>query len=374
MYEVRSDLGNVRRGDGARFHGRGYIQLTGRANYRTYGSKLGVPLEAKPELALRPDVAAQVLASYVADHGIARLAAAGDWQGVRRAVNGGLNGWDRFSKLVQGLQAALDGDGEAPTPVDFTSPVHLASPLERSERVKRAQWALAGHNVFGQDFHPGGLDGEFGPIAAAAVKQAKHYLGYPPKLVDGSFTQDLYDRLTGDAKLPPPYVSRRKARLKQLAEKKGAKTQAVATALADAAKHVTEKPVNRTRFGKWYGLDGQPWCCMYVTFLLCKAGFDGFERGKFAAYCGDVVEAARRRERHLALTTQPERGDLVVYNKDEHIEFFLEWVRPGESFKAVGGNTSTGDGSPSNGGAVGLNTRYRTGNFRATCFVRVGAT
>jgi predicted chitinase len=107
MYEGRSDLGNVHPGDGARYHGRGYIQLTGRANYRTYGGKLGVPLEDQPDLALRPDVAAKVLAAYVADHGIAKLAAAGDWQGVRRAVNGGLNGWDRFSSLVQGLEQAV---------------------------------------------------------------------------------------------------------------------------------------------------------------------------------------------------------------------------------------------------------------------------
>jgi len=107
MYEGRKDLGNLRQGDGARYHGRGYIQLTGRANYKSYGAKLGVPLEKNPDLALQPEVAAQVLVSYIADHGIANLAAAGDWQGVRRAVNGGLNGWDRFSKLVEGLEAAV---------------------------------------------------------------------------------------------------------------------------------------------------------------------------------------------------------------------------------------------------------------------------
>ena len=107
MYEGRKDLGNVRQGDGSRYHGRGYIQVTGRANYRTYGKKLGVPLEDQPDLALQPDVAAKVLAAYFADHGIAKLAAAGDWQGVRRAVNGGLNGWDRFSSLVEGLEKAV---------------------------------------------------------------------------------------------------------------------------------------------------------------------------------------------------------------------------------------------------------------------------
>ena len=105
-YDGRTDLGNTHPGDGPRYHGRGYIQLTGRANYATYGTKLGIPLEQNPELALEPDVAAKVLAEYMKDRRIPALAAAGDWQGVRKAVNGGLNGWPRFSKLVDDLTAA----------------------------------------------------------------------------------------------------------------------------------------------------------------------------------------------------------------------------------------------------------------------------
>jgi predicted chitinase len=106
MYEGRKDLGNVQPGDGARYHGRGFIQLTGRANYRSYGQKLGVPLEAQPDLALDAAVAARVLATYMRDRGLGPVAARGDWQGVRRGVNGGLNGWDRFSTLVTKLQQA----------------------------------------------------------------------------------------------------------------------------------------------------------------------------------------------------------------------------------------------------------------------------
>ena len=46
--------------------------------------------------------------------------------------------------------------------------------MERSDRVKEAQWTLAGHNVFHQNFHPGGLDGEYGPVAAGPTQQAKY--------------------------------------------------------------------------------------------------------------------------------------------------------------------------------------------------------
>ena len=378
MYEGRKDLGNVRAGDGVRYHGRGYIQLTGRANYRTYGEKLGVPLERKPDLALRPDIAAKVLAAYVNDHGIAKLAASGDWQGVRRAVNGGLNGWERFSTLVQGLQQAVQATTDAPVgrrvaSAGFASPLRLASPTERSAPGKEAQLVLAGGNVFKQDFHVGTVDGEWGPLSSAATEQAKYYLGYLPKAVDGSFGQQVYDYLTGAEKLPPTFASRRAKRLKELASGGGAKSKAVDAALADAKKGVAETPVNLTPYGEWYGMNGVPWCCIYVTYRLVKAGFDGFERGKFASYCGAVVDAARKRERHLALTKHPERGDLVIYNKDEHIEFFVEWVTKNESFKAVGGNTSAHDGSKSNGGQVALNTRPVRGNFPASYFVRVGA-
>jgi predicted chitinase len=109
MYEGRRDLGNTQRGDGARYHGRGFIQLTGRANYHAYGEKLGVPLEANPDLALRADVAARVLARYMKDRHLDALARQGDWHGVRRGVNGGLIGWDRFSSLVQKLEQATAG-------------------------------------------------------------------------------------------------------------------------------------------------------------------------------------------------------------------------------------------------------------------------
>ena len=114
-YDGRKDLGNTQPGDGARYHGRGFIQLTGRANYRKYGQLLRVPLEKDPDLALSADVAAGILAQYFKDHGLANRARKGDWEGVRRGVNGGLNGWPRFSGLVKALQKAADAKGDTLT-------------------------------------------------------------------------------------------------------------------------------------------------------------------------------------------------------------------------------------------------------------------
>lgn len=106
-YEGRSDLGNTEPGDGVRYKGRGFIQLTGRANYREYGQKLGIDLENNPDLALDPTVSCKILVQYFKDRGIDNLAANGDWRGVRKAVNGGYNGWDTFAQAVDSLQNNL---------------------------------------------------------------------------------------------------------------------------------------------------------------------------------------------------------------------------------------------------------------------------
>lgn len=57
-------LGNTKAGDGVKYHGRGFIQITGRDNYRMAGDALGLPLEAKPDLAATPEVAAKIAVWY----------------------------------------------------------------------------------------------------------------------------------------------------------------------------------------------------------------------------------------------------------------------------------------------------------------------
>ncbi len=51
-YDGRAGLGNTQPGDGLRFKGRGFVQLTGRRNYTLYSQRLGVDLVGHPELAL----------------------------------------------------------------------------------------------------------------------------------------------------------------------------------------------------------------------------------------------------------------------------------------------------------------------------------
>ena len=58
---VARRLGNMQPGDGAKYYGRGYVQLTGRINYAKAEHELGVSLVSTPDLALNPTVAADIL-------------------------------------------------------------------------------------------------------------------------------------------------------------------------------------------------------------------------------------------------------------------------------------------------------------------------
>jgi putative chitinase len=51
-YDGRKDLGNTEPGDGLRFKGRGFVQITGRTNYTKFSKILGVDLVKNPLLAL----------------------------------------------------------------------------------------------------------------------------------------------------------------------------------------------------------------------------------------------------------------------------------------------------------------------------------
>ena len=67
-YEGRHDLGNTQRGDGYRFRGRGYVQVTGRRNYEVWKAKLGVDIVARPDIVSRdPVIAAAILVRGMKD-------------------------------------------------------------------------------------------------------------------------------------------------------------------------------------------------------------------------------------------------------------------------------------------------------------------
>ena len=92
---IAEALGNTRPGDGARYCGRGFVQLTGRRNYADWARRLGIDLVGNPDLALDPVIAVRILVegSLLGTFTGKRLADylhgdVSDWRGARRVING----------------------------------------------------------------------------------------------------------------------------------------------------------------------------------------------------------------------------------------------------------------------------------------------
>src|SRR5215467_7012642 len=70
----------------------------------------------------------------------------------------------------------------------------VASPMLHGDDVKAAQYLLH-DNRWARDFHPGMVDGQFGPASGHASAQAKYYLGYRKSQCLPFFGPDLFDLL-----------------------------------------------------------------------------------------------------------------------------------------------------------------------------------
>ena len=81
-------------GDGWRFRGSGWLQLTGHANFFHAGKACGEDFVMKPDLVRTPQYAAITAGWYWATHKCNELAEAGEWAKLTKAINGGTIGLD----------------------------------------------------------------------------------------------------------------------------------------------------------------------------------------------------------------------------------------------------------------------------------------
>ncbi|RKH68288.1 glycoside hydrolase family 19 protein [Corallococcus llansteffanensis] len=103
-------LGNTEPGDGFRFRGRGFIQITGRSNYKKYGELIGHNIVDNPDLALLVDVSSLVAAAFWHENGLNRLADRAGFEAVEaitKKINGGKHGleerWRHFQLAAKAL-------------------------------------------------------------------------------------------------------------------------------------------------------------------------------------------------------------------------------------------------------------------------------
>lgn len=110
-YDDRAKLGNRGSPDGASFKGRGFVQLTGRANYTKYGKAIGVDLVADPERANEPQIAARLLAEFLKanEAAIRQAMDRDDLAAARKLVNGGSNGLADFTAAIAAAREVIAG-------------------------------------------------------------------------------------------------------------------------------------------------------------------------------------------------------------------------------------------------------------------------
>ena len=100
-------LGNKQIGDGAKYKGRGYIQLTGRDNYKKAGAALGLPLEKHPEMVEKPEVAAKVAVWYWKNRVAPKVDSFKDNKAVTKTINPGLKHLDQRQEKQKSFQLAM---------------------------------------------------------------------------------------------------------------------------------------------------------------------------------------------------------------------------------------------------------------------------
>jgi len=204
-YEGRADLGNLQKGDGKRYKGRGPIQLTGRANYDSFGKTLGLNLVDNPQIAATKEVGFRIAGLYWKTKGLNELADKGSqivtvtrrrkdkstfteqhpaFDAITFKINGGFNGkedrikyYERAKKILSKGDSA-DATAAAPnTAAEVTAgvegissagqaPAYPGTALRQDSKGPDVQTMQQRLSDLGYSL---GVDGNFGPGTAKAV-------------------------------------------------------------------------------------------------------------------------------------------------------------------------------------------------------------
>ena len=111
---------------------------------------------------------------------------------------------------------------------------------------------------------------------------------------------------------------------------------------------------NQTKYGAWYGLDGQPWCMMFIQWVFSQAGAALPVK---TASCSALMSYAQAHGQWVTSGYQP--GDIVIMDfpgnkaKTDHCGIVVTALTDG--VRTIEGNT--GVGNDSNGGEVMERTR-----------------
>ncbi len=138
VYGGRMGNGPEATGDGYRYRGRGLIQLTGKANYRSFSDWIGADVVANPDW-VAERYAVQSAVYFWEKNDLNALADIDDLAAITRRINGGLNGYeDRHALLLKAKRtlaelAAAGAVDTAPAPAAL-QPTHRVTATQLTLR------------------------------------------------------------------------------------------------------------------------------------------------------------------------------------------------------------------------------------------------
>jgi peptidoglycan hydrolase-like protein with peptidoglycan-binding domain len=135
------------------------------------------------------------------------------------------------------------------------------------------------------------------------------------------------------------------------------------TATAENGTKESPPNSNKTKYGKWYGLNGVKWCAIFVSFVYDHAGhpLERIDTAKGYQSCQSGYNFWKKNNR---FTREPQPGDIVLYDWTgdgvcDHTGIFVRWLDSEKTrLQTWEGNTALGNDS--DGGEVMLRERERS--------------
>ena len=121
-----------------------------------------------------------------------------------------------------------------------------------------------------------------------------------------------------------------------------------------------EKNDNKTKYGAWYGINGQPWCAIFVSWCYYKAGLVdkiAAQTKKGFASCDAGLKWFAKKGK-IVPVGEAKKGDIVFFQFDtdaqpDHVGIVEKNMKRIKALKTIEGNTSPNNkSSQSNGGGV----------------------
>lgn len=183
IYASRMDNGDTASGDGWRYRGGGFIQLTGKHNYTKFAESIGISAEDATEYVRTTKGALESACWFWSTNNINKYCDDNDIVTMTKRINGGTIGLDDRKKHWIHATEVLGGEAPAHAHVEENHGYTLIKRGSKGDQVKKVQEAL------GLD-----ADGDFGPGTEAAVKawQAEHGL-----VADGIIGPKSMEKLLG---------------------------------------------------------------------------------------------------------------------------------------------------------------------------------